>query len=140
MPLDGDITVEQRERFIHDHRLELYTMAEICARYRIARKMGFKWVERFEDAGRQGLRDRSRAPHRTRTACEVAAMICAARRQHPSWGPSKLVGRLGSHRLLARHQHRRESLGTPRAGEAAPQAAALSGSRGRPRDHDGAHP
>jgi transposase InsO family protein len=85
--------VEQRERFIRDHRLELYTMAELCARYGISRKTGYKWLERFEDAGRQGLRDRSRAPHRCphRITGEVAAMICAARRQHPSWGPAKLV-------------------------------------------------
>jgi transposase InsO family protein len=85
--------VEQRERFIRDHRLELYTMAELCAHYGISRKTGYKWLERFEGAGRQGLRDRSRAPHRCphRIPGEVAALICAARRQHPSWGPAKLV-------------------------------------------------
>jgi len=93
MPWMETSPVEQRERFIHDHRLELYTMAELCARYSISRKTGYKWLERFEDAGRQGLRDRSRAPHRCphRISDEVAAMICAARRQHPSWGPAKLV-------------------------------------------------
>jgi putative transposase len=93
MPWMETSPVEQRERFIHDRRLELYTMAELCARYSISRKTGYKWLERFEDAGRQGLRDRSRAPHRCphRIPGEVAAMICAARRQHPSWGPAKLV-------------------------------------------------
>ena len=93
MPWMETSPVEQRERFIRDHRLELYTMAELCARYGISRKTGYKWRERFEDAGRQGLRDRSRAPHRCphRITGEVAAMICAARRQHPSWGPAKLV-------------------------------------------------
>jgi transposase len=49
--------MEQRERFIRDHRLELYTMAELCARYGISRKTGYKWLERFEDGGRQGLRE-----------------------------------------------------------------------------------
>lgn len=93
MPWMETSPVEQRERFIRDHRLELYTMAELCARYGISRKTGYKWLERFEDGGRQGLRDRSRAPHRCphRITGEVAAMLCAARRQHPSWGPAKLV-------------------------------------------------
>src|SRR2546430_16358548 len=87
MPWLETSPVEQRERFIRDHRLELYTMAELCARYGISRKTGYKWLARFEDAGRRGLADRSRAPHRCphRISPSVAAMICAARRQHPSW-------------------------------------------------------
>jgi len=85
--------MEQRERFIHDRRLALYTMVELCTRYSISRKTGYKWLERFEEAGRQGLQDRSRAPHTCphRIADAVAALICAARRQHPSWGPAKLL-------------------------------------------------
>ena len=59
MPWMETSPVEQRERFIRDHQLALYTMAELCARYGISRKTGYKWRERFEDAGRQGLRDRS---------------------------------------------------------------------------------
>ena len=38
--------MEQRERFIHDHRVALYTMVEICARYGISRKTGYKWLDR----------------------------------------------------------------------------------------------
>jgi len=85
--------VDQRERFIHDHRLELYAMAELCARYGISRKTGYKWLARFEEGGRLGLRDRSRAPRHCphRIAPDVATTICAARRQHPSWGPAKLL-------------------------------------------------
>ena len=40
--LDGDVTREQRERFIRDHRFELYAMAELCARYGISRKTVYK--------------------------------------------------------------------------------------------------
>jgi transposase len=79
--------VEQRERFIRDHRLDVYAMAELCARYGISRKTGYKWLGRFEEGGRLGLHDRSRAPHHCphRITRDVAAVICAARRQHPSW-------------------------------------------------------
>jgi hypothetical protein len=48
---------------IGDHRLELYAMAELCSRYGISRKTGYEWLARFDEGGRLGLRDRSRAPH-----------------------------------------------------------------------------
>jgi hypothetical protein len=89
--------MEQRERFVGDHRLALYTMAELSARYGISRKTGYKWLDRFEQGGRDGLGDRSRAPRRCphKIADEVARLICEARRQHPSWGPAKLLDWLG---------------------------------------------
>ena len=93
MPWMETSPVEQRERFIRDHRFELYAMAELCARYGISRKTGYKWLARFDEGGRLGLQDRSRAPRHCphRIARAVAAVICAARRQHPTWGPAKLL-------------------------------------------------
>lgn len=89
--------MEQRERFVRDHQLALYTMAELSARYGISRKTGYKWLDRFEQGGREGLGDRSRAPLRCphKISDEVAALICEARRRHPSWGPDKLLDWLG---------------------------------------------
>jgi len=93
MPWMETSPMEQHERFIHDHRVALYTMVELCARYGISRKTGYKWLERFEAGGRQGLQECSRAPQACphRIAVAVAAVLCAARRQHPSWGPAKLL-------------------------------------------------
>jgi putative transposase len=93
MPWMETSPVDQRECFIRDHRLDLYAMVELCARYGISRKTGYKWLARFDAGGRAGLRDRSRAPHHCphRIARAMAAVICAARRQHPSWGPAKLL-------------------------------------------------
>jgi putative transposase len=93
MPWLETSPVEQRERFIRDHRLDLYAMAELCARYGISRKTGYKWLTRYAEGGRAGLCDRSRAPHHCphRIPRDIAAVICAARRQHPSWGPAKLL-------------------------------------------------
>lgn len=93
MPWLETAPMEQRERFIRDERLALYTMTELCARYGVSRKTGYKWLERFDAGGRAGLGDRSRAPHRCphRIADDVAQLICRARRQHPSWGPEKLL-------------------------------------------------
>ncbi len=98
MPWLETSPVEQRERFIRDHQAGLYTMVELCARYAVSRNTGYKWLARFDEGGRQGLRDLSRAPHHCphRIADDVAAAICAARHRHPSWGPAKLLAWLRS--------------------------------------------
>jgi transposase InsO family protein len=85
--------VEQRKRFIEDHRLGLYATKELCARYSISRKTGYKWLDRFEEGGRSALVDRSRAPHHCPHLIseEIARLICDARSRHPSWGPEKLL-------------------------------------------------
>jgi transposase InsO family protein len=68
-------------------------MTELCARYGISRKTGYKWLERFEAEGKAGLKDRSHAPHHCphRIDPVMAALLCDARRAHPSWGPIKLL-------------------------------------------------
>jgi transposase InsO family protein len=94
--------MDQRERFIDDHRRALYSMSELCARYGISRKTGYKWLDRFAAEGQRGLRDRSHAPHRCphRIPSELAQLLCATRRAHPSWGPAKILDYL-------RPRHRR---------------------------------
>jgi putative transposase len=93
MPWMETSPMEERARFIADYQVALYTMIELCTRYGISRKTGYKWLARFAEAGRQGLQERSRAPHTCphRIAEDVAALLCTARRQHPSWGPAKLL-------------------------------------------------
>ena len=97
MPWLETAPMEQRERFVRDHQLALYTMAELSARYGISRKTGYKWLDRFDEGGREGLGDRSRAPQRCphKITAAVATLICEARRRHPSWGPDKLLDWLG---------------------------------------------
>ena len=56
MPWLETAPMEQRERFIRDQQLALYTMTELCARYGISRKTGYKWLERFDEGGRDAPR------------------------------------------------------------------------------------
>lgn len=93
MPWLETAPMEQRERFIADHRRALYSMTELCARYGISRKTGYKWLDRFAEAGRPGLQSRSHAPHYCPHKIEpaMAELLCVARRAHPSWGPVKLL-------------------------------------------------
>src|SRR2546422_103296 len=96
MPWTETAPMAERMRFVTDWERDLYSMVELCERYGVSRKTGYKWLARYEADGPDGLRERSRAPHQCphRIAPEVATLICAARRQHPRWGPAKLVARL----------------------------------------------
>lgn len=100
MPWLETSSMEQRERFIADDRHGLYPRAELCARYGISRKTGYKWLARYQEDGRRGLRERSHAPHHCphRIDPDLAALLVAARRTHPDWGPGKLL-----HGLAPRH-------------------------------------
>ncbi len=93
MPWQENTSMDQRERFILDDRRGLYTRAELCERYGISRKTGYKWLARYDAEGRPGLQERSHAPHHCphRIAPEMATLLCDARRHHPSWGPAKLL-------------------------------------------------
>jgi putative transposase len=93
-------TVEMsRVKFIADLKSSLYAMTELCEKHGISRKTGYKWKERFGREGVEGLKDRSRAPKHSprQTAPEVSERLLELRRQHPSWGPRKLLAWLEKH-------------------------------------------
>jgi transposase InsO family protein len=91
---------------------------QLCGRFQISRKTGYKWLKRYREAKESGLRDRSRRPRQSpkRSAKEVEAKVLAIRDQHPAWGARKIRTRLemlGSrevpadstiHAILRRHQ------------------------------------
>lgn len=88
--------MEERFKFVQEHRTEEWSMAELCRRYGVSRKTGYKWLERYRGSGLEGLQDQSRAPHRhpNEVLEEVAEAVLELRRQHPHWGPAKLRARL----------------------------------------------
>lgn len=93
MPWEETTRMKQRVRFIADLESCLYTMTELCERYEISRKTGYKWAQRYCAEGPQGLQDRSRAvkscPHRTGE--RIAEALVSLREAHPTWGPRKLL-------------------------------------------------
>src|SRR4051794_37643099 len=92
-------TQMSRHRFIADLDSRFYTITELCERHGISRKTGYKWAHRYGKEGVEGLKDRSRAPHRrpSQTPAEVAQRLVELRRQHPTWGPRKLAAWLAKH-------------------------------------------
>lgn len=86
----------ERVKFVMAFKEGVYSMTELCRRYGISRKTGYKWLSRYEAAGLEGLQEHSRAPqsipHRTPKATEEA--LVALRRKRPTWGARKLLARL----------------------------------------------
>jgi putative transposase len=67
-------------------------ISDISLRHRVSRKTLYKWVERYEAYGLEGLRELSRAPHQHPQAVEAVwrERVLAVRQEHPSWGAGKL--------------------------------------------------
>lgn len=96
MPWKETCPVDQRVAFIADWLRAEWSLSGLAGRYGISRKTAYKWLDRYEATGPEGLVDQSRAPkqHGRAIAADVGAMILAERRRHPYWGPRKLRVRL----------------------------------------------
>ena len=93
MPWRETSPMDQRQRFVGDYYRGFVTFSELCARYSVSRRIGYKWVSRFEVDGPPGLVDRSRRPHTSPTATPlpVVEQLLGLRRSHPNWGAKKLL-------------------------------------------------
>jgi putative transposase len=97
MPWEETTRMSRRMQFIAAFDSCQYSMTELCERYGISRKTGYKWTGRFGKEGLEGLKDRSRAPKSCPhgTSEETAEKLLELRRSHPTWGPRKLLAWLG---------------------------------------------
>lgn len=100
MPWRDTCAVKERMRFLTDWERGHFPVTELCRRYGISRKTGYKWIDRYEADGVDGLKDRSRAPLQCphQIAPKVAKAILEVRRKHPSWGPRKILPWLSERR------------------------------------------
>lgn len=63
----------------------------ICEALRVSKQWLWKWIKRFQQAGVEGLRDRSSRPHRIhRTRDQHAHAVLQAKKQYPHLGVVKL--------------------------------------------------
>jgi transposase InsO family protein len=92
--------MDERKEFILAALGREASVSELCRRWGISRKTGYKWLERYEEIGSAGLSDRSHAPLRCPHRLDEALIegVLALRSDHPSWGPKKLRAWLVQHR------------------------------------------
>ncbi len=62
MPWKDLRPMDERVLFVADYVRELYSFSELCSRYVVSRKTGYKWIERYRREGAEGLEERSRRP------------------------------------------------------------------------------
>src|SRR5690349_21093406 len=83
----------------HPRRIDLQVLAkegsvvELAQQYGVSRKTIYKWLSRYDSKGLSGLVDESRRPKRSpmKTSAELALEIVQVRKEHPRWGPKKIV-------------------------------------------------
>ena len=97
MPWKDLRPVDERVLFVADYVRELYSFSELCARYGVSRKTGYKWVERYRREGVEGLGERSRRPQKQPTQLPYAvqqAIIELRGSRRTELGPKKIQTRL----------------------------------------------
>jgi transposase InsO family protein len=92
MPWSETSPMEERARFVLEALERRFTMTELCYRYGISRKTGYKWLERYQGGGGPACRSQSRAPksHPNATDPRIADRLIKFRKKHPYWGPITL--------------------------------------------------
>jgi len=85
--------MDERVRFIADWQRQGLSVSELCRRYGISRKTGYKWIARYEAEGCSGLAERCRAPHSNGRSMsdEVGDLLVAERKAHRYWGARKVL-------------------------------------------------
>jgi len=85
--------VDQREEFVSLASQPEANVSELCRRYGISRKTGYKWLARWKAKGTQGLQDQPCRPHSSplKTAPSVERQVLQVRAQHPAWGGRKIA-------------------------------------------------
>jgi putative transposase len=93
MPWKEELPMDQKTQFVSEYLRDSLSFTELCQRYHISRKTGYKWIARYQALGPAGLADRSRRPHSSpeQTPANLRKAIIEARRRHPSWGAKKLL-------------------------------------------------
>ena len=86
MSWETKTVMEQREQFVAEVLEGRETVSNLCRKYGISRKTGYKWINRAAE-GLQ-LCDQSRRPHQqpSKTAENIERQIVQMRLTHPAWG------------------------------------------------------
>jgi transposase InsO family protein len=89
---------EQRYRAVLEVLEEGTPVTEVARRYGVARQTVHQWLARYaNDGGLAGLADRSSRPQACphQMSAVVEARVVTLRREHPGWGPGRIVWQLG---------------------------------------------
>ena len=96
MPWKEVTPMSQREEFVQLALQPKANIAQLCRRFQISRKTGYKFLNRYKRS--EGLQDRSRCPHHSPqiTPEAMEEQVIAMRLNYGAWGGRKLRSHLQS--------------------------------------------
>lgn len=138
MPWEETGAMRERMEFVVMAKQGEMSVSELCRRFGVSRKTGYKWLERYRESGSlKGLEELSRRPHCSpgQTPERIEARVVALR-QHFGWGGRKLAWYLAKEGITLGAATvdriiRRRGLGGP---EARGQGAVQRFERARPNE------
>jgi putative transposase len=88
--------MSERVKLITDFLSGDYGITELAEQYQVSRKTVYKWIERYESQGWEGLKDQSRAPHShpNAVAARIEDQLLDLKAGKPLWGAPKLRHKL----------------------------------------------
>jgi transposase InsO family protein len=96
MPWKEATKMSERRELITKWASGLYKVTELAEEFGVSRPTVYEWIRRYDEGGESALSDRrsvpSSCPHRTPEV--IANEIVKAKREHPFWGPAKLINLL----------------------------------------------
>lgn len=77
-------------------------ISELCRRFNITRRTGYKWISRYLEDGLSGMLDKSRRPNYfpRKTPPGIEAYVVNLRKKESEWGSKKL------HKILCTHKEK----------------------------------
>jgi transposase InsO family protein len=97
MPWKNVTPMDYKIKFLAEYLSNIMSFSDLCRRYDISRKTGYKWINRYKASNNpKSLLDISRKPHNSPTKIkeEVCQKILKIREDHKSWGPDKIIWEL----------------------------------------------
>lgn len=89
---------------VEHQRLQLVTaylkkeasMTDLCKRYGVSRKTGYKWLDVYVKQGKDALKDMSKAPHIPYRIYnnDLIELAIDLKLKHRTWGPKKILAKL----------------------------------------------
>jgi len=84
--------MELKMQLVRDWNEKHMNVTDLAQKFKISRPTVYKWLQRHEQLGVEGLKEVSRAPKHSpyRTAGEIVDLIVAEKLKNRKWGPRKI--------------------------------------------------
>jgi len=96
MPWRRVTILSEKQEFTHLALSPDANISQLCSRFGISRKTGYKYIHRFRSEGVEGLDERSRRPNSSpsHTPESMEQEVVKMRKAHQAWGGRKIKRRL----------------------------------------------